>query len=92
MNYKMLGRFISMILAIETASMAPALLISLVLRETGSIVGFLSAMAAAGAASAILSFLSVIVLCRIVQNHVNGRKSEMELGSDEEHPENGGGV
>ena len=41
---------------------------------------------------AILSFLSVIVLCRIVQNHVNGRKSEMELGSDEEHPENGGGV
>ena len=58
MNYKMLGRFISMILAIETASMVPALLISLVLRETGSIVGFLSAMAAAGAVSAILYFLS----------------------------------
>ncbi|MBO6020073.1 MAG: TrkH family potassium uptake protein, partial [Clostridia bacterium] len=58
MNYKMLGRFISMILAIETASMVPALLISLVLRETGSVVGFLSAMAAAGAVSAILYFLS----------------------------------
>lgn len=41
---------------------------------------------------AILSFLSVIVLCRIVQNHVNGKKSEMELGSEEEQPGNGGGV
>ena len=58
MNYKMLGRFISMILAIETASMIPALLISLFLREARSVVGFLSAMAAAGAVSALLFFLS----------------------------------
>lgn len=58
MNYKMLGRFISMILAIEMASMIPALLISLFLRETRSVVGFLSAMAAAGAVSALLFFLS----------------------------------
>ena len=47
MNYKMLGRFISMILAIKTASMVPALMISLFHRESGSIVGFLVAMAAA---------------------------------------------
>ena len=58
MNYKMLGRFISMILAIETASMVPALMISLFHRESGSIVGFLVAMAAAGVVSALLYVLS----------------------------------
>ena len=54
MNYKMLGRFISMILAIETVSMIPALTISIFLHETGSMIGFLVAMAAGGVASAIL--------------------------------------
>ena len=58
MNYKMLGRFISLILFIETASMIPAFLISLFLRETRSLVAFLVAMAAAGVASALLFFLS----------------------------------
>ena len=54
MNYKMLGRFLSMILAIETASMVPALLISLFLGETRSVIGFLSAMAAAGVVAGVL--------------------------------------
>ena len=54
MNYKMLGRFLSMILAIETASMVPALLISLFLGETRPVIGFLSAMAAAGAVAGVL--------------------------------------
>ena len=58
MNYKMLGRFLSLILAIETASMVPALMISLFHRESGSIVGFLVAMAAAGVVSALLYVLS----------------------------------
>ena len=58
MNYKMLGRFISLILFIETASMIPAFLISLFLRETRSLIAFLVAMAAAGVASALLFFLS----------------------------------
>ena len=58
MNYKMLGRFLSMILAIETASMIPALLISLFLRETRPVIGFLSAMAAAGAVSGLLYVLT----------------------------------
>ena len=58
MNYKMLGRFISMILAIETVSMVPALLISIFLHETGSLIGFLVAMAAAGAVSALLYVLT----------------------------------
>ena len=58
MNYKMLGRFISMILAIETASMLPALLISIILHETGSVIGFLVAMAAGGVVSALLYVLT----------------------------------
>jgi len=58
MNYKMLGRFISMILAIETVSMIPALLISLFLHETSPVLGFLVAMGAAGVVSAILYVLS----------------------------------
>ena len=58
MNYKMLGRFISMILAIETVSMVPALLISIFLHETGSLIGFLVAMAAGGAVSALLYVLT----------------------------------
>ncbi len=58
MNYKMLGRFISMILAIETASMIPALLISLFCRESRPVIGFLVAMAAAGVASALLYLLT----------------------------------
>ena len=58
MNYKMLGRFISLILAIETASMIPALLISLFCRESRPVIGFLVAMGAAGVASAILYFFT----------------------------------
>ncbi|MBP5610704.1 MAG: TrkH family potassium uptake protein [Clostridia bacterium] len=58
MNYKMLGRFISMILAIETVSMIPALLISVFLHETASLIGFLVAMAAGGVIAAILYVLT----------------------------------
>ena len=44
MNYKMMGRFIAQILALEAAFMVPALLISLAGAETPAIRGFVLAM------------------------------------------------
>ena len=40
MNYKMMGRFIAQILAIEAAFMLPALLISVFCREANAVLGF----------------------------------------------------
>ncbi len=40
MNYKMMGRFIAQILAIEAVFMIPALLISLFSKETNAVIGF----------------------------------------------------
>ncbi len=45
MNYKMIGRFMGQILAIEALFMIPALLISLFCRETASIFAFLLTLA-----------------------------------------------
>ena len=45
MNYKMMGRFLSLILAIEGIFMIPALLISLFCAETMAVWGFLTALA-----------------------------------------------
>ena len=41
MNYKMIGRFLAQIIAIESIFMVPALLISLCLGEWASVNGFL---------------------------------------------------
>ena len=45
MNYKMMGRFLGQIIAIEAVFMLPALIISGVLRETGALWGFLYTIA-----------------------------------------------
>ncbi len=45
MNYKMIGRFIAQILAIESVFMIPALIISLCLSEHNAVVGFLITLA-----------------------------------------------
>ena len=59
MNYKMMGRFIGQIIAIESVFMIPALLISVGYRETGAVTGFLCCLA-------IMIFLSAFLLltCR----------------------------
>ena len=44
MNYKMMGKFISQIIAVEAVFMIPALLISAFCRETASMLGFLYTM------------------------------------------------
>ena len=45
MNYKMIGRFLAQIIAIESVFMIPALLISLCLGEWASVNGFLLSLA-----------------------------------------------
>ena len=54
MNYKMMGRFLAQILAIEAILMIPALLISLFCREWMAVQGFLVTMALAAAIAAVL--------------------------------------
>ncbi len=58
MNYKMMGRFLSMILAIEGALMVPAFLISIGYGETNSSRSFLITIGILLAVSAILALLS----------------------------------
>ncbi len=48
MNYKMMGRFLAQIVAVEAVFLLPALLISLFLGETGAVRGFLITLAAMG--------------------------------------------
>lgn len=40
MNYKMMGKFIGLLLMVESIFMLPALVISLCMREYGSVIGF----------------------------------------------------
>ncbi len=54
MNYKMMGRFIAQILAIEAAFMIPALLISAVCRESDAVNGFLCSIGIIIAIAALL--------------------------------------
>ena len=54
MNYKKMGQFLAMILAVEAAFMVPALLISVFYGEAAAIRGFLGALAAIAAAAAVL--------------------------------------
>ena len=57
MNYKMMGRFIAQILAIEWVFMIPALILSLVFGESGATYGFLLTLGAILAALVILRLL-----------------------------------
>ena len=57
MNYKMMGRFIAQILAIEAAAMLPALLISLGYREGNAARGFLWSIVIITAVAAVLWLL-----------------------------------
>ena len=59
MNYKMMGRFLSLILAIEGIFMIPALLISLFCAETMAVRGFLTALAVVA-----VFWLLLHLLCR----------------------------
>ena len=58
MNYKMMGRFNALILALEAAFMLPAFLISIFLSETASAYSFLITMGILLAVSALLAILS----------------------------------
>ncbi|MBQ3000100.1 MAG: TrkH family potassium uptake protein [Clostridia bacterium] len=58
MNYKMMGRFDALILAVEAIFMLPALLISLFLGEQGAVQSFLLSMGIILAVAAILALLS----------------------------------
>ncbi|MBQ4600952.1 MAG: TrkH family potassium uptake protein [Oscillospiraceae bacterium] len=57
MNYKMMGRFLSRIIAVETVFMIPALLISLWLKEWAAVQGFLAAMGISAAIGGTLALL-----------------------------------
>ena len=57
MNYKMMGRFLSQILAIEGAFMVPALLISIFCGDSMAVIGFLVTLAVTGATAGILYLL-----------------------------------
>ena len=57
MNYKMIGRFISLILSVEAVFMLPALVISIVNGEGNAVFGFLTALALIIPAAALLYML-----------------------------------
>ena len=61
MNYKMMGRFIAQILAIEWVFMIPALILSLVFGESGATYGFLLTLGAILAALVIGTLLDYFV-------------------------------
>ena len=57
MNYKMMGRFIAQILTIEGLFMIPALILALVFRESGAMLGFLYTLIAIAATVLVLTLL-----------------------------------
>ena len=57
MNYKMMGRFIAQILAIEGVFMLPALILSLCFKETGATYAYLYTIAAIAVAVLVLNLL-----------------------------------
>ena len=59
MNYKMMGRFIAQILAIEGAFLIPALILSLVFGESGATYAFLYTLGAI-----LLAVLTLSLICR----------------------------
>ena len=64
MNYRMMGKFISQILAVEAVFMIPALLISLFCKESNATKGFIMALA--------IIALVVIILYAICKDAPNG--------------------
>ena len=57
MNYKMMGRFIAQILAIEAVFMIPALILSLIFRESGVTYAYLYTLAAIILAASVLTLV-----------------------------------
>ena len=75
MNYKMTGKFISQIIAIEAVFMLPALLISAFCRETAALLGFVYAIGVCLALSGIL-----YLLCRKSNRLFNARDGLICVG------------
>ena len=75
MNYKMTGRFISQIIAIEAVFMLPALLISAFLKETASLLGFLYTLGIMLTISGLL-----FLLCRKAGRLFNARDGLVCVG------------
>ena len=69
MNYKMTGRFIGQIVALEAVFMIPALVIAAICREAAAFQGFLAAI------GAILLFSGILLLiCRGAHGFVVGQR------------------
>ena len=75
MNYKMMGRFFSQILAIEAVFMIPALIISLCSSEWAAVQGFAAALGIILLVSGLL-----FLLCRKAYNTLNAREGMVCVG------------
>ncbi len=75
MNYKMMGRFFSQILAIEAVFMIPALIISLGSSEWAAVQGFAAALGIILLVSGLL-----FLLCRKAYNTLNAREGMVCVG------------
>ncbi len=75
MNYKMMGRFLSRIIAVEALFMLPALGISLFRSEWAAVRGFCVALAACAAVSGLLA-----LLCRNVKQAFSARDGLVCVG------------
>ena len=75
MNYKMMGRFLSQTLLIETLFMIPALIISLCLGEAMAMQGFLVTIVVTGAVAGILW-----LLCKGAPNALNAKEGLVCVG------------
>ena len=75
MNYKMMGRFLSQTLLVETLFMIPALLISIFSAETAAWQGFLLAMAIMLAVTGLLH-----LVCRAAPNLLNAKEGLVCVG------------
>ena len=75
MNYKMMGRFLSQTLFVETLFMIPALLISVFYGETTAWQGFLIAMAIMAAVTLLLH-----LICRAAPNALNAQEGLVCVG------------
>lgn len=69
MNYKMMGRFLAQIVAVEAVFLLPALGISLFCGETGAVRGFLYTLAVMGAAAIVL-----FAFCRKAERFFGARE------------------
>lgn len=75
MNYKMIGRFISMILCVEAIFMIPALLISIFENETSAVKGFSSTILITAVVAAVL-----YAICRKAKHKFYAREGLVCVG------------